>query len=683
MSPAMSPARIVPRAARRQTTCAVGSAHMSVAASVLSDTQRQTLAALCDTFIPAVESDTGDPVEREFLARSASDMLVPGVIEQAFADTLLPEEIAQFAGLLDAFAQHDFASLPVEARTQVVHQFREDPAAKIGIHALKALAFLFFYAMPDEQGRNPNWEAIGYPGPVSAPPSPEQAPKTIRVADVPGPEARMQCDVCVVGSGAGGGVIAAGAAEAGKQVLVLETGGYRNESDFKQLELPGYQELYYGGGLASSQDGSLAILAGQTLGGGTVVNYMNCIRTPEHIRREWAAHGLEGVDSPEFESDHIDVVMERLNANTEATTQNATHQRLMAGLDAMGYEHRPIVRNVTMDDDPEMCGYCATGCPKGCKRSVMKTWLQDASDAGASCVVGCHADRILVEDGRAVGVEATVTREDGSQTKLTIDAPTVVVACGSVESPALLMRSGIGGPAVGKNLRVHPAYVVLGIYDEPIEGWRGQIQSLVSDKHADYEDGHGFLFEATTVAPGLFSATLPWEDGTRHKELMQTLKWLAPFITVARDHGSGEVVIDDIGRPVVRWGLWDDMARRLAVTAHKEPARLHEAAGAEQIFTSHARETRWRQGDDFDAYLGALDQASYEANDVACFTAHQMGSCRMGSDPSTSVADGHGQLHDVQGVWIGDASAFPSAPGVNPMISIMSLAHRTAERING
>src|SRR3954471_8105439 len=384
---------------------------MSVAASVLSDTQRQTLEALCDTFIPSVESETGDPVERDFLARAASDMQIPAAIEQTFADTLLPEEIAQFGGLLDAFAEHDFASLPVEVRTQVVHQFREDPEAKVGIHALKALTLLLFYALPDELGQNPNWEAIGYPGPVSAPPSPEEAPKTIRVADVSGDEARLECDVCIVGSGAGGGVIAAAAAEAGKSVLVLEMGGYRNESDFKQLELPGMQELYYGRGLASTEDGALAILAGQTLGGGTVVNYMNCIRTPEHIRKEWAAQGLDGLDSPEYERDHIDVVMERLNANTEMTTQNATHQRLMAGLDALGYEHRPIVRNVNHDDDPEMCGFCATGCPKGCKRSVMKTWLQDASDAGASCVVGCHADRILVEDGRATGVEATVTRE--------------------------------------------------------------------------------------------------------------------------------------------------------------------------------------------------------------------------------------------------------------------------------
>jgi len=140
---------------------------------------------------------------------------------------------------------------------------------------------------------------------------------------------------------------------------------------------------------------------------------------------------------------------------------------------------------------------------------------------------------------------------------------------------------------------------------------------------------------------------------------MQTLRWQAPFITVARDHGSGEVVLDDMGRAVMRWGLGDEVDRRLATRAHVELCRLHRAAGAVEVFTAHASELRWRVGDDFDAFLERVEAASYEPNDVACFTAHQMGSCRMGSDPSTSVADGRGELHDVRGVWIGDASAFP------------------------
>ena len=181
---------------------------------------------------------------------------------------------------------------------------------------------------------------------------------------------------------------------------MLEMGGYRNESDFNQLELQGMQELYYGAGLATSEDGSISILAGSTLGGGTVVNYMNCIPTPERIVDEWASHGLAGLDDYEsYKRDHIDAVMERINANTEATKQNGTHTRLMEGLDALGMEHRPIVRNASLDDDPENCGYCSMGCQHGCKRSAMKTWLQDASDAGARAVVGCHVERITVADG--------------------------------------------------------------------------------------------------------------------------------------------------------------------------------------------------------------------------------------------------------------------------------------------
>ena len=655
---------------------------MAVAQSVLSEVQRETLVALGDTFIPAIDADSHDPVEREFMARAASDLGVAAQIEGLMAEVLLPEEILLVGGLLDALAEQGFAQADLDARTQIFHAFCEQDAdAKLGLLQLKALTLLFFYALPDELGQNPNWEAIGYPGPNSAPPAPAEAPKTLTVEEISGSSARLAADVCVIGSGAGGGVIAAECAKAGKSVLVLEMGAYNNESDFKQLELPGYLELYYGGGLSATESGSIAILAGQTLGGGTVVNYMNCVRTPEAVLSEWAGHGLDGLDDASFVNEHMEVVLERIGANTEATKQNGTHQRLMAGCDALGYEHRPIWRNAALHDDPEFCGYCPMGCQQGCKRSAMKTWLQDCSDAGGRCVPRCHADRILVEDGRATGVAATVTHADGSTTALTVEAPTVVVACGSIESPALLLRSGIGGPAAGKNLRLHPAFVVMGIYEEPVEGWRGQVQSALSDHFFDIEDGCGFLIEATGMFPALLGASYPWESGEQHKLLMQSLRWQAPFITVARDHGSGEVVLDEHERPVVRWDFHDEVDARLAVRAHVELAKLHRAAGAAEVFTAHGNEYRWRQGDDFEEYLAQLEAAPYGPLDVSCFTAHQMGSCRMGSDPSTSVADGRGELHDVKGVWIGDASAFPTAPGVNPMVTIMSLAHRTAAQV--
>jgi choline dehydrogenase-like flavoprotein len=655
---------------------------MAVAQPVLSETRRATLEALCETFVPPVEADTPDPLEAELMARGASALGVAAQVEGLLAEAMAPEEIEALGGLLDALAAEGFDGAPLEARTQIVHAFGEqDAAAKHGLHQLKALTVLFFYALPDEAGSNPSWEAIGYPGPASPPPGTEAAPKTISIEAVSGPAATLSADVCVVGSGSGGAVIAARCAAAGKDVLVLETGSYRNEQDFKQLELPGYLDLYYGGGLAASESGSIAVLAGQTLGGGSVVNYMNCVRPPEQVLSEWAGHGLAGVDDPAFVAEHVDAVMERIGANTEATAQNATHRRMIAGCDALGYEHRPIWRNASLDDEPANCGYCSFGCQHGCKRSAMKTWLQDASDAGARALVGCHADRVLSEDGRATGVEATVTHADGSTTAVTVEAPTVVVAGGAVESPALLLRSGIGGPAVGKHLRLHPAFVVVGVYEERIEGWRGQIQSALSDHFFEIEDGCGFLIEAIGMAPGLIGASLPWESGAAHKALMQTLPWQAPFVSVARDHGSGEVALDEHGRAVVRWELDDEVDARLARRANVELARLHRAAGASEVFTMHARELRWRGGEDFDAFLGAVEGASYAPNDVACFTAHQMGSCRMGSDPETSVADGRGRLHDTEDVWIGDGSAFPTAPGVNPMVTIMSLAHRTADEI--
>jgi choline dehydrogenase-like flavoprotein len=264
-----------------------------------------------------------------------------------------------------------------------------------------------------------------------------------------------------------------------------------------------------------------------------------------------------------------------------------------------------------------------------------------------------------------------------------VQAPTVVVAAGAIESPALLLRSGIGGPAAGRHLRLHPAALVAGVYEQPIEGWIGQIQSALSDEFKNCEGEHGFLIEATTVAPAIVAMSLPWHDGLAHKQLLErSLRHVAPFISVARDHGEGQVVIDEHGRAVTRWSFSDEVDARMFRKAMVELARLQRAAGAKEIITFFQQQPpTWREGEDFDAFLAQIEGGSLQANDIAAFTAHQMGSCRMGSDPSDSVADGRGELHDTRGVWIGDGSAFPTAPGVNPMISIMSLAHRTAENI--
>ena len=306
------------------------------------------------------------------------------------------------------------------------------------------------------------------------------------------------------------------------------------------------------------------------------------------------------------------------------------------------------------------------------------TYLQDASDAGAKVVVDCFADRVLVADGRATGVAARARAANGELVELTIEAPTVVVAAGGIESPAVLLRSGLGGPAAGAFLRLHPTYFVGGVYDEVVNAWDGQFQALASFDFTRVVEGTGFLVESVNVSLPFWAGALPFSDGEAHKERMLRLRRVASWHAVTHDHGSGRVVLGADGEPVVRWELDDPVDRQLAARLHVELARMHHARGAEEILTFHWDDHTWRRGDDFEAYIARLEGTSYERT---AYSAHQMGSCRMGADPASSVADGYGELHDAAGVWVGDASALPTAPGVNPMLTVMAIARRTAQAI--
>jgi choline dehydrogenase-like flavoprotein len=634
--------------------------------------QTAVLDAVCDTFLPALESDEQGPVG-EFMRRGASDYGIPSLVAAAVAG-LRPGARGAIDELLARLTAEGFAELGLDERVgRLLAHADRVPEGRFAVKQLKTYVFGILLNLLDEDGRNPIWDAVGFPGPIVEPPSPEQAPKTLPLVHVNGPEATLEADVCIVGSGAGGSVIAARLAAAGKSVLILEMGTYKNEADFRQLDSSG-ATMFLGGGLIWSEFGDLGVLAGSTLGGGTVINSLVSLRTPTAIRERWAQAGLEGLDTEEFDR-FTDLVWERLNVNTEATHYNENTRRMIVGLTAHGYAHERLPRNASLDDDPALCGYCNNGCLRGCKRSTLKTYLQDAADAGAQLLTRCRVERITVEDGRATGVEALVD----DTVRLTVRAGTVVVAAGGVESPALLLRSGIGGPAVGRHLRVHPAWIVTGVYPEPIEAWSGQIQSAVSFDLTHCEDGVGFLVESLTLSPPTWASQSPFTDPRAHRDELLKLAHMASWHGVSHDHGSGRVTLDAAGNTVVQWQLDDEVDARVAARAHVELAKMHRAAGATEVFTFHWTEHRWREGEDFEAFLDELRVAP--AVDHTAYSAHQMGSCRMGADPEASVADGDGQLHDVKGVWVGDASALPTAPGVNPMITIMALAERTATRI--
>jgi choline dehydrogenase-like flavoprotein len=644
-------------------------------ASGLSEAQRETLRAFCDTIVPSIpRADDADG----FWARKASDLAIEQGVEQVLL-TLPPELQAGLGQLLDALAQQSFAQASQPSREQVLANITmADADAAQGIAALTGMTLFLYYGAPDPQtGQNPNWKTLGYPGPAIPP---ARADKAITPLVPEGGELELEADVVVVGSGAGGGLVAGTLAQQGLKVVVLEAAGYFNESDFKQLELLAYQEMYWRGGPTPSADGNFSLQAGTTLGGGTTINWTNCLRTYPWVREQWATeHGLEGVDGPEYKA-HLDAVLGRIGATDQASDLNGPQQKMKEGCERLGWDFRLVVRNVDLGKySPEASGYLGFGDPSGAKNSTAETFLRDAVENDAEILVRTRAQRVLVENGRATGVEAQYADpETGRSARVVVRAPHVVVACGALETPALLLRSQIGGPAVGDYLRLHPALAIFGSYGEDLRAWWGAPHAGLSHQFENLEDGYGFLIEGAQYTTAIGGSATPWTGGQTHKELMARYRFGATFIMLLRDHGHGRVVLDATGEAAPFYSLDDPLDLKHTRIAIGQIIRLHEAAGAQEIMSLAERLPRWRRGDDLERFIARAQRVPQRAGGQKLFSAHQMGTARMGTDPQTSVAGPFGELHDVKGVWIGDGSAFPTPSGTNPMVTIMALARRTA-----
>jgi len=646
--------------------------------AVLSDSQQAVLTAVCDTVVPSLPRDR-DP--DGLWARQASDIGVDLGAAQLISEIPDPELQSGLLLLIDALGGQGITRAPSqESREQILRNTAlSDPRAAAGVAALIGMTLFLHYGAPDPQtGQNPNWKTLGYPGPISTPP---QVEKPLRIHEPEGSEETLEADVCVVGSGSGGAVIAAVLAARGLDVIVLEAAGYYNESDFNQLELPAYQQMFWRGGPTPTADGNVSLVAGTTLGGGTTINWTNCLRTRQWVREEWAEHGLGDVGESAYDR-HLDAVLERISANDQCSDLNGTQQRLREGSEALGWSFETIVRNTDAGRyAPESAGFLGFGDQSGSKRSADRTWLADAQEHGARFLTFTRATKILTQDGRASGVEAVWQRPDGRGAQVTVRAPRVVVACGSLESPAVLLRSGIGGPAVGQNLRLHPSSVVGGAYGTDQKAWWGPPQAGLCDEFADTGEGYGFLIETAQYAPGLIGSATPWISGLDHKQRMEEFRFTGTFISLTRDRGAGSVGVDANGEALPLYSVTDPLDLENLKKGIEVQIRLHEAAGAHQIGPLAEGAPTWRRGDDLEAFIAAVKRIPFRAGGYKLFSAHQMGTCRMGSDPQTSVAGPYGELHDTKGVWIGDGSAFPTSSGTNPMVSIMALAHRTAEAI--
>lgn len=595
----------------------------------------RSLDAICETFAPG-----------------AVDQGVPTAVLDAIETDLTPRERARLLLLLRTWLP-GYGRLSQRRREAILRGWRDSPAPlmRTGFQALRKAALAFAYMLP---GR---WDEIGYPGPRG--PVPEApAPRLRPLAAREGLE--LACDVCVVGSGAGGAVAAAVLAQAGLDVVVLEAGAYWSERDFDGAERTAFRRLYLGGGAAATDDQGVSLVAGRCLGGGTLVNYTTSFRTPDDVLEEWEGVGFPARDLRES----LDAVCERLRVNTDHNRPSARDELMRRGLERLGWHVDAMPRNVVGCEQGVLCGSCGYGCPLGAKQSTLRTWLEDAAAAGATIVTGARARRVLVEGGRAVGVEAGGVR---------VRARAVVAAAGALETPALLLRSGLRSPNLGRHLRLHPATGVFGVFDEPVRPWEGTLQALYSDELRRLDGGYGVKLETIPAHPALLSSAFPWEGAAEHRRLMAQFPHTSLIAVIPRDSGSGRVRMGRDGNAIVTYSLGADDARRLG-RGIDGAGRVLAAAGARELFTAHARHQRWSDGFPPDAFRFGPGRGSL-------YSFHLMGSARMGSSPATSAARPTGETWEVENLVVADGSAFPTASGVNPMVTIEAVAHLNARRL--
>jgi choline dehydrogenase-like flavoprotein len=662
----------------------------------LSPKEFSILEAVCDTFFPSLEPPVGSSeAMAAYYHRSAGDLQVA----QLLAETLSQENAqaqAAFRQLLALMANpisslflagsaKPFVALSLQKRQRYLLAMAHSPLGQLrqGYQTMKRLAGFIYFSVPNEQGINPNWDVLDYAAPSPPPAGVPQPMQPLTISE----DTALDADAVVIGSGAGGGVVAAELALAGKSVIVLEKGGYNNEANFTLQEAQAMPELYLKRGTLTSKDLGIIVLAGSTLGGGTTVNWMTSLRTPPDVLEEWEQRsGLHGRFTGSQLQESFAAVEKRINVNTENSEHNRQNQLLYDGCTALGYHAEVISRNAI--GCQQRCGSCGFGCRYGCKQSTMKTYLQDAYDHGTRIIVHCSADKVLIDNGHVEGVKATVTdKQTGKTHNLTIHAKIVVVAAGAVNSPAILLRSGLENQHIGRHLHLHPTAAITGIYPDKVYCWQGVMQSAYSDQFGQLDGNYGYKLEVPPAHPGLLGLGTPWYSAREYREQMTEAPNIATIIVLARDKGEGTITVDRNGEPVVDYVV-SAYDRKHLLHGLRQAARVHFAAGATSVVSLHSKRMRLDRRED--GTVNDLDLREFDrqlerhgmgVNRIMMFTAHQMGTCRMGADPKTSVTNEYGEVHGVKGLFVCDGSLFPAPSGVNPMLSIMSLVHSTCRYI--
>ena len=484
------------------------------------------------------------------------------------------------------------------------------------------------------------------------------------------------CDVAIVGSGAGGAAAAATLAEAGVDVMVLESGPYVDHTGYPSDPLEAMPLFYRDGGMTIAiGKPAIPVPVGRTVGGTTVINSGTCFRAPGEVLQEW--RDREGVGWA-TELDPIYEAAEEVLAVTplDLETLGRNGQLCAEGARALGASGGPISRNAGRC---VQCSSCPLGCRIDAKRAAHVSYLPRAVAAGARVRAGVQAQRVLSEEGRATGLAcragmpttgAQEMRRNGRRAPgrdWQVRAKAVISAGGAFGTPELLLRSGIRHPALGRHLHVHPAAWIGARYEEEVRGWEGVMQSY----YVDQWQPEGILLEATFTPLSFGAQWLPGA-GPAFTDRVANFDHIASIGVHLHDQSEGRVALSSNGSLRLSYHLQREEARRIQFGIARA-AEIHFAAGATEVYPNVGPISVIKRGE-----LEGFEALRLRPADLRLEAFHPMSTARMGADADTSVVDPTGRVRSLDGLYVADGSLLPTSVGVNPMMTIIAFAIHVA-----
>ncbi len=482
--------------------------------------------------------------------------------------------------------------------------------------------------------------------------------------------------VCVIGSGAGGSVAAAKLAEHGLDTVLVEAGEHLPASAMTQDELDMIPRLFREGGLSATRDRAISILQGRSLGGGTTHNTGLCVPIGEETWRQWERDHAVPLSYEGFRG-YSERVLHAIGARVADEDEINPNNRILeegarrAGWRAFRARHNRIRCSG--------CGYCTLGCAYNRKRTVVHAFLPAGSAAGLEIRAGVEVDRIVRTHGRGerrFRIEAR-TRDGG---RFAIAAPVVVVSAGAVATPLLLEHSRLTGRRrAGARLHLHPFAPVGALFDDEVRAWRGVPQSVLIDEFARTDEpersGSGFHLIAAAAQPAM-TAAMAAAVGPAHRRILEHYPRLAAAGVLLRDSTRGTVAARFDGKPLVDYwpNAVDTRGFRRGIRALAE---MFFAAGARQVVLPFVDRPLLER----DEPLDCIDSFPFRPHSVTLGSVHPQGTCPMGTPETQAVTGGRGEVHGVPGLFIADASLFPTSAGVPPQVTIMALAWCIADAI--